>query len=769
MRTEIGFITRVICTPDGGKQAPGMCIVSKETYPELLCLPGTEKEARSFERDGKTLLTQTAYAFEKREIFAYRIEGGKARIVTRKTIDGERSFVENASTVKTGEAYSARISFQLDPEEALYGLGQQENGTFNYRNTTEYLYQNNMKIPMPVLLSSKGYGLLFDAGCLMTYEEKENQITITFDAVDQIAYYVITGENFDQLIHGIRTLTGKAVLLPRWAFGYIQSKERYVSQEDILNTAAQFQKRNIPVSCLVLDWQSWESGKWGNKIMDKERFPDLKGMTDALHQEDIAFMISIWPNMNKGCENNQEMMNAGTLLANLSTYDAFNPKGRDLYWEQCERELVPGGCDAWWCDSTEPFTPDWNGLEKRPEKDRYELAKENLTRYFDARVANNYALAHAKGIYEHQTAASREKRVVNLTRSGSVSIQQYGVVLWSGDIMATWEVFRKQIAEGLSMCMSGIPYWTLDIGAFFAGNTNGYRRMSGNPEAEAPWFWHGLFERGVEDLGYRELYTRWLQFGTFLPMMRSHGTDTPREPWNFGEPGDKYYDAITRCIHFRYQMLPYSYSLARKVETEDYTILRSLMFDFSGDPRVKELSGEFLYGPSYLVCPVTEAMEYGPEDTKLDRPQRWTVYLPEGTGWYQENTKEYFEGGQSITVDAPIGWQPVFLRAGSVIPLSMAEAKDGMADTLEIYEGADGSFDCYFDNGENYDYQNGAYASIPVRYDDRKKTLILGAAEGSYKYPKRWQVRYFRGDGSVKKMEISYEGKQEEISLLVSV
>jgi alpha-D-xyloside xylohydrolase len=765
MRREAGFITRVVCTPDGETKKPGMTIDRGEGYPELILAPGTEQECQVFEKDGKELITQTGYAFEKRDIFKYEIEGGKAKIVTRKTIDGERSFVENASTVKTGEAFSGSITFGIEPGECIYGLGQHENGTYNYRNVKEYLYQNNMMIPMPVLLSSKGYAILFDAGCLMTYEEKENQITVTLDAVDQIAYYLITGESFDELIHGIRLLTGKAVMLPRWAYGYVQSKERYVSQEDILNTAQEFKKREIPVSCLVLDWQSWESGKWGNKIVDKKRFPDLKAMTDALHADDTAFMISIWPNMNKGCENNLEMMEAGTLLANLSTYDAFNEKGRDLYWAQCERELVPGGCDAWWCDSTEPFTPDWNGLEKRAEEDRYELAKENLTRYFDARVANNFALAHAKGIYEHQTAASKEKRVVNLTRSGSLSCQKYGVVLWSGDIMATWEVFKKQIAEGQSMCMSGIPYWTLDIGAFFAGNTNGYRRMSGNPEAEAPWFWHGLFERGVQDQGYCELYTRWLQFGTYLPMMRSHGTDTPREPWNFGEKGSKYYDTITNYIHERYRMLPYSYSLARKVEAEDYTILRSLMFDFASDANVKELSQEFMYGPSYLVCPVTEAMEYGPEDAYLGKPQKWSVYLPAGSGWYQQNTKEYFQGGQYVEVDAPIEWQPVFVRAGSILPLSMAEEKSGMADTLEIYEGADGSFTCYFDNGQDYAYQDGEYTTIRMQYDDTRKVLTIGEAQGTYPYPRQYQVRYFRKDGTEETLKTAYDGQEVNLKL----
>ncbi len=765
MRREAEFITRVVCTPDGKKREPGMCIVNRETCPEVLFLPGQEAERLTFEKDGKELLTQTGYEFEPRGIFKYETEGGTAKIVTRKTIDGERSFLEDSAAVKIGDTFSGRITFEITGGEAIYGLGQQERGIYNYRNVREYLYQNNMKIPMPVLLSSKGYAILFDAGCLMIYEEKNNRITVTLDAADQIAYYLITGSDFDELIHGIRTLTGKAVMLPRWAFGYVQSKERYVSQEDILQTAGEFKKRGIPVSCLVLDWQSWEPGRWGNKIVDKERFPDLKGMTDALHDAGIAFMISIWPNMNKGCQDYQEMLEAGALLANLSTYDAFNKKGRDLYWKQCERELAAGGCDGWWCDSTEPFTPDWKGTEKPSEEERYELAKGELTRYFDAREANHYALVHAKGIYENQTAAGIHKRVLNLTRSGSISIQQYGAVLWSGDIMATWEVFRRQVAEGLSISMSGIPYWTLDIGAFFTGYLNGYRKMSGNPDAVSPWFWSGLFERGVGDKGYRELYTRWLQFGTYLPVMRSHGTDTPREPWNFGEKGTIYYDTITAYIWKRFQMLPYTYSLAYKVETEDYTILRSLMFDFAADANVREMSGEFLYGPFYLVRPVTEPMEYGPEDTYLGKPQICTVYLPEGADWYQENTKTYFHGGQNVTVDAPISWQPVFVRAGAILPVSTTGEKSGTADTLEIYEGADGTFVCYFDNGKDYAYRNGEYAAVPMRYSDEKKELVIGDMQGRYSCPGHYQVKFFRRDGSVKITGADYEGRETVILL----
>ncbi len=330
--------------------------------------------------------------------------------------------------------------------------------------------------------------------------------------------------------------------------------------------------------------------------------------------------------------------------------------------------------------------------------------------------------------------------------------------------MATWDVFRNQIAEGLSMCMSGIPYWTLDIGAFFAGSTQGFRRFCGTEEGEAPWFWHGLFEKGTDDFGYRELYTRWLQFGTFLPVMRSHGTDTLREPWYFGEQGTKYYDTIVEYIKLRYEMLPYTYSLAHKVESEDYTIFRSLMFDFGKDIHVREISGEFMYGPSYLVCPVTRAMEYGPENTKLNGKTTWNVYLPEGSSWYHAKLKKAYMGGQNVEVEAPVNWQPVFIKAGSILPLSKKNTKDGVADTIEVYEGQDGSFEYYLDNGVDYQYEEGNFARILMRYEDKEKLVIMENVQGTYSYPRELHVKFFRLDGEVSGKHICYEGKEIHIS-----
>ncbi|MDE7045697.1 MAG: glycoside hydrolase, partial [Acetatifactor sp.] len=529
-------IVRVVCTPDGVCREPGdiiekdfvpdECVVQEavadDTWGEgvrtagRLKMPGADA--------GRQLPVQESCALIPKKITRYVIEG-KARVTVKKTVDGERTVVENALETQVGEAYEGELIFSIGEEERILGLGQHEDGIANYRNCTQYLYQNNMQIPMPVFLSTAGYAVLLDADCLMVYEEKGNRITLRLDAVEQIAYYVIAGEDMHELVQGIRRITGKAAMLPKWAYGYIQSRERYRSQEEIRQVAEEFRRRDIPVSCLVQDWLSWEDGKWGDKHLDKERYPDMKGLTDQLHDFGMGLMISVWPNMNKGGGDNREMMEAGKLYANLSTYDAFDGEARKLYWKQCEKELFAGGVDAWWCDSTEPFTPDWGGEKKKTDQERYQISRAELTKYMDARKANVYALYHAKGIHDNQRKAAPDMRVVNLTRSGYLSSQKYGTILWSGDIAATWDVLKRQIQEGLQMAASGIPYWNLDIGGFFAGNLEAWKRWSGAGEGTQPWFWHGDFEAGVNDRGYRELYVRLLQYCTSRPVMRSHGTD----------------------------------------------------------------------------------------------------------------------------------------------------------------------------------------------------------------------------------------------------
>ena len=765
---EIGErILRVTILPDESAQVKTGLLVEKQPEFRGVCRIGldTRGGAAKILADGEVLLTEAACTFTPKEVTRYTFEGDKPVVVTKKTVDGERSFVENASTRKIADAYEAKIQFAIKPEEAIYGLGQHENGVYNYRNTKEYLYHNNMKIPMPIFLSSENYGIFFDCSSMLAYEESDNCITITMDAVDQIDYYILIGNHFDDLIRGFRKLTGQAVMLPRWAFGYVQSKERYKTQQEILETAAEFQKRGLPLGCIVLDWLSWEDGKWGNKIFDKSRFPDAKAMVEALHAQGTAFMISIWPNCKEGCENHTEFAKAGKLYMNNSTYDAFDEEARDMYWEQCKKELFAAGTDAWWCDSTEPFTPDWNGVEKKPDDVRYEMAKDSTNQYMDARTSNAYCMLHAKGLFEHQRRDCDTKRIVNLTRSVYPGSQKYGTIGWSGDIAATWDVYRAQIAEGLSMAMSGHPYWTLDAGAFFVGNLESWKRWANQKEGTQPWFWHGLFEEGVKDKGYCELYTRWLQLATFLPIMRSHGTDTPREPWQFGEEGTVYYDTIVKYMKLRYQLLPYIYSLAGQVVFGGYTMMRSLMFDFAQDKKVKEISDEYMFGTAFLVCPVTEPMEFGPDSTPLGKEQSRRVYLPEGSGWYDFETGTYLNGGQEIEAEAPIWKLPLYVRAGSIIP----EAADYSGDLawISVYGGADGMFVYYDDNGQDYAYEKGEYTMIPLIWKEEEKLLLIGAAGGAYTHPEKFTVVYHTPEGEVHQAEVTYDGRETLVTMEV--
>ncbi|OYO67762.1 glycoside hydrolase, partial [Lachnotalea glycerini] len=436
-------------------------------------------------------------------------------------------------------AYKGKLKFLWQSDESIHGLGQGEEGIYNYRGNVQYLYQHNMRIPIPFFISNKGYGILVDCGCLMTFNDDARGSYLYMDMVDQLDYYFIAGESVDERIAGYRRLTGKAVMLPKWAYGYVQSKEAYHTQEELLEVAKEYRKRKIPLDCIVQDWNTWESGAWGNKKVDKKRYPNIKEMNQMLHEMNVHSMVSIWPVMTAGTDNHEEMKEKGFLFNDNTTYNAFIEEARSLYWKQVREELFSGGFDAWWCDSAEPFSgPDWNGEHRREPWERFSIVGEEHKKFLGADCANIYPVAHAKGIYENQRKEDGNKRVLNLTRAGYASSQKYATMFWSGDTSATWNTLCKQITEGLNMCMSGMPYWTLDIGGFFTVNENWKNRgCSSNEDPTPKWFWRGDYEEGVNDLGYRELYVRWLQYGAFLPMFRSHGTDTPREIWNFGEPG----------------------------------------------------------------------------------------------------------------------------------------------------------------------------------------------------------------------------------------
>lgn len=689
-------------------------------------------------RDGKVLLQEGEKSLTEIDVMKYQVEGDAPVVRRVKTVDGERNFIENLVKITDRKAYRGRLGFCFRPEEGIYGLGQGEEGIYNYHGHSQYLYQHNMRIPMPCFVSDQGYGILADCCSLMTFESQGEDAHFFFDTIDQMDYYFVAGECLDEIIKGFRHLTGRAQMLPKWAYGYIQSKEAYLSQQELVDTVAEYRRRNVPIDGIVQDWQSWEEGNWGEKLLDKKRYPNMKEAAQRIHDMHAHTMVSVWPNMNQGGENYQELYEQGYMLLDLATYNAFDEKAREVYFQQAKRGLYDQGFDAWWCDSTEPFSgPDWNGEVKREPWERYLLVGEEHKKYLDPAWANVYALFHARGIYENQRKADGKKRVLNLTRSGYPSIQKYGAVLWSGDTSATWENFAIQMREGLNMAMSGYPYWTLDIGGFFTVHREWKNRGCGcNQDSSMKWFWRGDYEAGVGDLGYRELYTRWLQYGTFLPMFRSHGTDTPREIWQSGEKGEPFYDAIEKFINLRYTLMPYIYSLAAQVHFSDDTMMRSLLFDFSGDAIAKSVWDQFMLGRSLLVCPVTEPMYYGPGSVPLQKERMRRCYLPEGCDWYDFWTNKRYQGGQWVEMEAPIDWIPVFVRAGSILPLSEGIQYTGQMPEggyqVRIYPGADAEFMLYEDDGDGYGFEQGEYAVTKLCWREEEQRFEAEKRQGSY-------------------------------------
>lgn len=627
------------------------------------------------------------------------------------------------------KAYSSRLSLQFSDGEAIYGLGQHEEGILNYRGHSQYLYQQNMKVAMPVLVSTRGYALFFDCGSLSCFHDDQHGSYFWSEAVQALDFYFVYGPEFDALVAGIRALSGHPTLFPRWAYGYIQSKERYKRQSELLEVVQEYRRRGIGLDAIVLDWMSWSGALWGQKTLDPDRFPDPGKMMRDLHAENARLLVSVWPHFENDGPDQVEMREHGCLLGDDSTYDAFSPQARALYWQQANRGLFQYGIDGWWADCTEPFEPDWRGQMKLEPWQRLVVNTGTFKQYLDPEQINLYSLYHAQGIYEGQRAVCEEKRVVNLTRSASPGQVRYGTITWSGDITALWETFKKQIADGLNFTVTGSPRWTCDIGGFFVNN------RSQQPGGQ--WFWDGGFPDGCDDRGYRELYTRWFQFGAFLPMFRAHGTDTPREVWRFGKPGELVYDTLVKFIRLRYRLLPYIYSLAAWETFRGYTMLRALAFDFRHDPLVYDIADQFMFGPALLVCPVTEPMYFGPDSTPLeDKPKERVVYLPAGAEWYNFWTGRRYAGGQLIRTPAPLDILPLYVRAGSILPLGPdvqhAGEKAGAPLELRVYPGRDGQFDLYEDEGDSYRYEQGAYTWTPLAWNDSARELTAGPRQGSY-------------------------------------
>ena len=647
------------------------------------------------------------------------------------TADGVKRRIKSPKRILDKKLYRTRLHLDWQEGEALFGLGQGEEGVLNLRGTTRYAHQGNMKIAVPFLLSSMGYGILLSTGSPVIFNDTEFGSYLYTEADVQMDYYFIAGGSFDNIIKGYRLLTGKAAMLPKWAFGYIQSQERYETADELIATVKEYRRRNIGLDCIVLDWMSWPEGLWGQKSFDEKRFPDPSAMMDEIHSLNTKMMISIWPSMDEKGDNAKEFAGKNLMLPASNVYDAFNEEARRLYWKQAFDGLYAHNIDAWWCDSSEPFTPEWSDNVRPEASILYCRYLEETYSFMPPEKSNAYGLVHAQGIYEGQRSVTEDKRVANLTRSGYTGQQKYGTILWSGDISASWDVFRRQIADGLNFCASGLPYWTLDIGGFFV-------------KQGTPWYWSGEYEKGTEDLGYRELYTRWFQYGAFLPVFRAHGTDIRREIWNFGEPGEMFYDALVKAVDLRYSLMPYIYSLAAAAWYDDSTIMRMLAFDYPDDKQALDVSDQYMFGRSIMVCPVTEPMYYGVDSKPLDCSERSrVVYLPGGTRWYDYWTNKRYDGGQRVTVRADISEIPLFVREGSIIPMTKPmnfTGEDASAPVeLKIYPGCDGEFLQYDDDGDGYMYEKGAYALTRISWSDNKGEVNF---ETLNSYPKAKTYEY---------------------------
>ncbi len=621
-----------------------------------------------------------------------------SKTMTPVTVNGEQTY--RAEDYMTLQGYGST--------EAIYGLGQHQAGVWNYRGESVDLSQDNTSIAVPLMVSSAGYGLFWNNASRSRFNNRfVHALYVSSEVADTIDYYFLYGPELDKVVAGYRELTGAAPMFGKWAYGFWQCKNRYKSQAELLGVAAKYRELQIPIDNIVQDWFWWN--RKGEHVFNSN-YPDPKGMIDQLHREDFHLMISVWPFFEPGSTAYATMDKNGWFIdktvvakppyhkAEMAVYDASNPEARKYYWQLMDDALFKIGVDAWWLDTTEPET---EGREENIQLN-HKLAIGSGNRY-----VNLFPLMTTTAVYEGQRAASDQKRVFILSRSAFAGSQRNAVTAWSGDINSDWITFRRQIPAGLNFELSGLPYWTTDIGGF----------VSGNPD----------------DPAYRELFIRWFEFGTFSPIFRVHGTrsNDQNELWSYGADAQK---ILTSYDRLRYRFMPYIYSMAWMVTNSSYTPMRALAMDFRSDPRALNVGDQFMFGPALLVSPVTEPGA----DTRR-------TYLPKAS-WYDFWTGRKQDGAKMIDAAAPLDRVPLFVRAGSIVPLGpdVQYAAEKPADPIElrVYRGANGEFTLYEDENDGYNYEKGAYATIPIRWDEALQTLTIGERKG--KFPGMLQSRNFR-------------------------
>ena len=643
--------------------------------------------------------------------------------------------------------------FTLDKDEAVYGLGTIQNGKLNRRGEHKRMEQSNLEDFQNVLQSVKGWGIYWENYSPTQFDDDANGMSFDAEVGEGIDYYFMYGGSADGVIAQMRWLSGDVPMFPLWTYGFWQSKERYKTAAETESIVDQYRALQVPLDGIIQDWQYWGSNYlWNAMDFLSEDFATGPQLIKNVHQKHAHFMISIWASFGPQTQQFRELNEKGLLLpietwpqsglshiwpprmdypSGVKVYDAFSPVARDIYWKHLKR-LFDYGTDAWWMDSTDPDF-------FNPRESDYEHP---VTGGTWRQLRNAFPLETVRGVYEKQRKESGEKRVFIMTRSSYAGQQHYGSNMWSGDVNSSWDMLRKQVPAGLSFSLTGNPNFNIDIGGFFcnAYNTRGPGSAPQNPQ-------------------FQELYVRWMQYGLFCPVFRSHGADAPREIWQFGKKGEPVYDAIEKQIRLRYRLIPYLYSTAWQVTSANDSYLRPLFSDFAADKRVWNIGDEFMFGRSILACPVldpqyteekiirTNAMtgwdrdevkSEGVKSEKLDWTESKTAtkYLPKGAVWYDFWTGQSYKGGQTVTLQTTFDRVPMFVRAGSILPLGpeMQYVGEKAWDNLElrVYPGADGSFTLYEDEGDNYNYERGRYTTITFTWNDKARTLTIGQRQGEY-------------------------------------
>ena len=712
-----------------------------------------------------------------------------SELIVRQDGRGNLTFLTSKGKVllreKSCDIPKVSQTFTLDKDEAIYGLGTVQNGKINRRGETKRMEQSNLEDFQNVLQSIKGWGIYWENYSPTLFEDNAQGMTFTSEAGEGIDYYFMYGGSADGVIAQMRRLSGDVPMFPLWTYGFWQSKERYKTAAETEGVVDKYRELQVPLDGIIQDWQYWGSNYlWNAMDFLAEDFATGPQMIKNVHKKHAHFMISIWASFGPMTQQFRELNEKGLLLpidtwpqsgishvwppvmeypSGVKVYDAFSPVARDIYWKYL-RKLYDYGVDAWWMDSTDPdfFNPRESDYDHKVFGGTWRSQR------------NAFPLETVRGIYQSQRRdyANSPKRVFIMTRSSFAGQQHYGSNMWSGDVASSWDMLRKQVPAGLSFSLTGNPNFNTDIGGFFCGsyNTRGRGSAPQNPQ-------------------FQELYVRWMQYGLFCPVFRSHGADAPREIWQFGKKGEPVYDAIEKMIRLRYRLIPYLYSTAWQVTSANGSYLRPLFSDFASDKKVWNTTDEFMFGRSILAAPIVDPQYTEEKVIKEDAMTGWdrksavgesavnadfttsktaVKYLPKGALWYDFWTNKTYNGGQSVTLETSFDRVPMFVRAGSILPLGpeMQYVGEKAWDNLElhVYPGADGSFTLYEDEGDGYNYEKGVYSTITFHWNNKSRTLTIGDRKGEY--PGMLTTRRFTvmlPDGTT--TTVDYDGTSKSVNL----